>query len=87
MTQPTPSDDISQVCILNSLGTDGGERGDVQDLRQLIQTLPTREDIQVMMGNWLGPLNKEIGEVREEIEVIDHKMHRFDELQEKIICG
>lgn len=53
MMLPTPSGDITQVCISNYMGTDTGELGGVQVLRQLIRALPTKKDIQVMMGNWL----------------------------------
>lgn len=53
------------------------------NVQELIQSLPTREDINAMMGNWLGPLKKEIGEVREEVAVIDQKIHRVEESQEK----
>lgn len=81
MMQPTMSGDISRVSFPNSLGIDTGA-WDEQDHRQLIRALPTKEDIHMLMGEWLGPLRKEIGEVWEKVEVIDQKMQRCEEMQE-----
>lgn len=54
-----------------------------QGFRQLIQALPTKEDIQALLGNLLGPLKGEIGEVCSKIEMINCKLHSCEISQEK----
>lgn len=72
-----------QVCCTTLAGADARETGGAQGLRQLIQTLPTKEDIQELMGDLLGPLREEVGEVRLKMEAIDHKLHNCEVSQDK----
>lgn len=57
-----------------------------QGLRQLIQALPTKEDIQALLSNLLGPLKEEIGEVCSKIEVINCKLHSCEISQEMTVA-
>lgn len=47
------------------------------DIRQLIQALPTREDIQKLLGSLTGTLWEEIEAVRYKTGAVDHKLLHF----------
>lgn len=65
------SDVNPQICLNNLLGADTRDPGGEQVIRQVIWALHTKEDIQVLMGNLLGPLREEIGEIGSKVETIE----------------
>lgn len=64
----------TQVCSVNRgetivLATDG-----VQDIRKLIQALPTKEELQVLLSDLKVAVREELSEVTAKLEVMDKRM-------------
>ena len=54
-------------------GVEKSEEGDL-DIKKLLNSLPTKDDIQEMMSKWLGPLKVEMEEIRLSAEILDKKV-------------
>lgn len=70
-----------QVCSYTAYNTQTQEQGIEPDIRQLIQALPTKDDIQKLLVSITGALREEMEEVRAKVVAVDDRVHNLEKLQ------